>query len=59
MSNSNVMLLYADVESPLLMEDMNQQNNATNVIQSFHSRARSQLRGESDSKGRNNHVLEM
>ena len=43
MSNSNAMLLYADVESSLLMEEMSRQNNALNKSSStLHTRGRSQ-----------------
>ena len=45
MSNSNAMLLYADVESSLLMEEMSRQNNASNKFTSaLHSGGRSQQR---------------
>ena len=53
MSNSNAMLLYADVESSLLVEEMSRQNNASNKSSSaLHMRGRSQQRGKSDSYGR-------
>ena len=45
MSNSHMMLLYDDVESSLLMEEMNQQNSASSKSSSvLHTRGESQQR---------------
>ena len=52
MSNSNAMILYANVETSLLMEEMNQQNNAPNKSSiALYSRGRSQQRGKLNIKG--------
>ena len=46
------MILYANVETSLLMEEMNQKNNAPNKSSiALYSRGRSQQRGKLNIKG--------
>lgn len=50
LSNSNAVLLFVDVESALLTEEMNRKNNAANKSNALNARGRSQQRGRSQDK---------
>lgn len=51
-SNSNPILLFADVESALLQEEMNRKNNAVGKSNALNTRSRSKTRGKDKERER-------
>ena len=51
-SNSNAILLFADVESALLQEEMNRKNNAVGKSNALNARSRSKTRGKDTERER-------